>query len=301
MPFLTITHGTVSKKSNVASVSPINFGESYVEGVVGLFTASMGYVASVPDYTGLGVSDKLHPYVHAKSLAIATIDFMRASRNYCDSHNITLSDKLFLTGYSEGGYAAMATQKEIESSYSSEFTLTAVAPMSGPYNLLGTAETLLQKTEYHFPMYISYVLTAYNDIYGWDKLNLFFNDPYAAMMPGLFDGSKSIFEINDQLPDVIRDLVRSDYINSVLDSTETDLRAALAENNLLNWTPVTPMKLYHGDADSTVFYQNSLDALQHLTDNGATDIELITISGGTHETAGFPAFIGAIGWFESLR
>ena len=61
------------------------------------------------------------------------------------------------------------------------------------------------------------------------------------------------------------------------------------------------MKLYHGDADSTVFYQNSLDALQHLTDNGATDIELITISGGTHATAGFPAFVGAIGWFESLR
>jgi pimeloyl-ACP methyl ester carboxylesterase len=295
-PFLTICHGTETKRTAVASILPINSGE----GFLALVTGSLGFVTAVPDYPGLGVSTTIHPYVHAKSLALSIIDFMRAAKKYCTENGIQLDTKEFLAGYSEGGYAAMAAQKEIEESYSDEIHLTAVSPMAGPYNLIGTAEELISRSTYHVPMYLAFIVTAYDDIYGWNKLNTFFTDNYAEKMHFLFDGTHSYTEINDQLPTQINLLFRQDFLDDFNAGTESLLHPELAENTLLNWVPRTPMRMYHGDSDTTVFYQNSVDALNAFRENGAAYVELITIEGGTHHSAAVPAYMGAIEWFESM-
>ena len=113
--------------------------------------------------------------LHAESLIPGVIDLMRACRIYSSRHQITLDGRVFLTGYSEGGYATLVTQRKIELEYSQEFNLTAVAPMAGPYDLYGMMQTLFQTGEYNHTAYIAYILTAYNNIYGWDRLNDFFN------------------------------------------------------------------------------------------------------------------------------
>ncbi|TWP32708.1 alpha/beta hydrolase, partial [Xylella fastidiosa subsp. fastidiosa] len=46
--------------------------------------------------------------------------------------------KLMLSGFSQGGHTAMATQREIEAHLSNEFSLVASAPISGPYALSQT-------------------------------------------------------------------------------------------------------------------------------------------------------------------
>ena len=125
LPILSINHGTVTGRDEVASIWPTNTPE----GVTGLWMASMGYYSCLPDYPGFGVSEILHPYVHAKSLAISIIDMIRAAKQYAEKSGISLAEQLFLTGYSEGGYATLATHKEIENSYSDEFRVTASAPI----------------------------------------------------------------------------------------------------------------------------------------------------------------------------
>ena len=296
LPLVSLQHGTQTKNNLVASVSPVNS----TEGIVGLIMASMGYLVVVPDYLGFGVSNAIHPYLHAESLIPGVIDLMRACRIYSSRHQITLDGRVFLTGYSEGGYATLVTQRKIELEYPQEFNLTAVAPMAGPYDLYGTMQTLFLTGQYNHTAYIAYILTAYNNIYGWNRLNDFFNEPYSSTVQNLFDGSKTFSEVISQLPATFAALVDSNFIYSVKNGNESAFIAAMQENTLLDWKPEAPINFFHGDADDISPYQNALTAIEKLTANGGTNIQLTTIPGGTHENSGPIAIVGAIQWFESM-
>lgn len=296
LPLVSLQHGTQTKNNLVASVSPVNS----TEGIVGLIMASMGYMVVVPDYLGFGVSNVMHPYTHAESLIPGVIDLMRACRIYSSRHQITLDGRVFLTGYSEGGYATLVTQRKIELEYSQEFNLTAVAPMAGPYDLNGMMQTLFQTGQYNYTAYIAYILTAYNNIYGWDRLNDFFNAPYSLTVQNLFDGSKTFSEIVSQLPATFSALMDSNFVYNVKTGNESAFIAAIQENTLLDWKPQAPINFFHGDADDISPYQNALTAIEKLTANGGTNIQLTTIPGSTHENSGPIAIVGAIQWFESM-
>jgi pimeloyl-ACP methyl ester carboxylesterase len=296
-PLLSLQHGTVTKRDEAASVDPF----SITAGVVGVLAGSIGYISAVPDLLGFGVSQVMHPYVHAAGNNEVILDFLRAVRTYLVENGVSINDQLFLGGYSEGGYLTMALQKEMETNYSEEFSPTAVAPMAGPYDLKFTLDYLLAQGEYEWPAYAAFFLTAYNQIYQWDRLDEFFNVPYAGNMTTLFNGSYTFADINDQLPQNLTSLIHFDFISGYTHGTETEFLAAVNENTLLDWAPVAPVRLIHGDADTAVPYQNAVRALENLENSGATDIELITIAGGTHETAGLPAIIEMIQWFEEMK
>jgi predicted esterase len=297
IPIISMNHGTVTGRDEVASVWPTNTPE----GVTGLWMASMGYYSCLPDYPGFGVSEILHPYIHAKSLANSIIDMIRAAKQYTEKSGISLSEQLFLTGYSEGGYATLAIHKEIEDSYSEEFRVTASAPMAGPYDLSETVESIFQQESYPSPAYIAFFLTAYDEIYNWNRLNSFFNSPYAEMMTGLFDGSKTYAEINSQLPESINLLLRLDFVSDYLQGKETEVQAAIVENTLLNWKSSAPIRFFHGDLDKTVPIFNTTNAVASLKASGGSDIEFITIKGADHGTAGLPCIFGMIEWFNQLK
>lgn len=297
LSIISLQHGTETFSQSVASVNPAGT----VEGISGLMMASMGYLVFAPDYLGFGVSDVSHPYMHAKSLTPCIIDFIRAGKKYIANENILLNDKLFLTGYSEGGYLSLAAQKEIEENYSGEFNLTAIAPLSGPYDLKGTADSIFQNKQYSTPIYIGYLLTAYDKIYNWNRLEEMFNSPYSNRVTSLFDGSKTWSEIGTQLPSEFTDLIKTDFANSYVSGLEFEISNALADNTLLNWKPTTPIHFFHGDADDIVPFNNVLEVIESFEAIGATNIQLTTILGGTHETAGPKALIGAIEWIESFR
>jgi len=297
LPLLSLQHGTQTKRDLVASQSPV----SSVEGIVGLVSGSIGYVTVVPDYPGFGISNRMHPYLHASSLVPGVVDFMRAARSYCSSNGVALDGRIFLSGYSEGGYVTLAAQRGIEKDYSKEFNLVAVAPMAGPYDLRGTMLDILQKGVYSTPGYIAFVLTAYDKVYKWNRLSDFFKSPYASRMPGLFDGSKTWGEVVNQLPSSFSELMNPDFVARVLAGTESAVISSIEENTLLNWVPKAPLHFFHGDADDVSPYQNAVTAVATLTANGGTNIKLTTIPGGNHSTASLPSVLGAIGWFESIR
>ncbi|MBL7095149.1 prolyl oligopeptidase family serine peptidase [candidate division KSB1 bacterium] len=197
-------------------------------------------------------------------------------------------------------WVTLATHREIEQKHGTEFQLTAVAPMAGPYDMLSTAKILMGQTEYQWPYYLAFFITAYDDIYGWNRLNDIFNSPYGDMMHLFFDGTKSSSEINNSLPTKITELINQDYLSKFFNGEEPEIFAALQENNLLNWAPQTPIRFYHGDADEAVPYQNALTAVDSLRAMGGNNIELVTIANGTHESASLPSILGMLGWFEKF-
>ncbi|NOZ03656.1 MAG: alpha/beta hydrolase [FCB group bacterium] len=293
-PIVSVHHGTETKRDAVASKNPLLSFES-------ILMASTGYVTCTPDYLGLGDASGLHPYLILESSATAVIDFLRAAKIFCCQNNIKLNDQLFLAGYSEGGYVTLAVQKIIEEFHADEFTVTASAPMAGPYDLVATAYDILNRDTYAHPAYFGYIFLTYNAVYGWDRLNDIFQSPYSDSLSALFDGTRYIYEIDASLSTRIATLFDSTFIADFLSSGEQELKMALLENSPLEWSPEAPTRFYHGDADITVPYLNAVRAESLLSANGGDRVTLITIPGGTHETAAVPAMEMALAWFDSLK
>ena len=297
LAMMSIMHGTVTARDHVASVSP----ESSTEGIIGLLTASMGYITMVPDYPGFGVSQMPHPYLHAASLVPSVIDFIVATKEYCVENEVIYKDELFLTGYSEGGYLSLMVQKAIEEDYQGEFELTAVAPMAGPYDLEATFDKIFEDDAYSSPAYVAYVLTAYNRVYNWNRLNKFFKAPYAGIMNSLFDGSNSWAQVENALPETLEELMHPDFKDIYCETEGSCVLAAVKENTSLDWRPEAPVHFIHGDCDDIVFCMNANNAMEAFIANGADNILLSILPGQDHETAGPIAVSSAIAWIEDFH
>jgi hypothetical protein len=175
LPLLSYQHGTLFDYLDAPSKF---FTGEEVRGIAPIL-ASLGYVVSMPDYLGYGESENYpHPYEHSKTLASASFDMLMATKEYIENNSIPMTDKLFLTGYSEGGGATMALHRYIEEN--SDFVVTMSAPASGAYNKTAFAKDLLQRDEtLNFLPRFMWVLNTYNWVYGlnrnWDQ---FVNEPF---------------------------------------------------------------------------------------------------------------------------
>jgi hypothetical protein len=135
-PIVLYAHGTAFEKNfNIADIT----NTSNTEGALVAATfAAQGYIVVAPNYAGYDISTLgYHPFLNASQQSGEMIDALTAARTALPStyaSSTTDSGKLFITGYSEGGYVAMATERALELAGK---TVTAAAPMSGPYALEG--------------------------------------------------------------------------------------------------------------------------------------------------------------------
>jgi pimeloyl-ACP methyl ester carboxylesterase len=274
LPMLSFQHGTLRSEQDAPSYFSLT---SYLSALV---YASTGYIMVLPDYLGYGSSRHIdHPYEHGRSLATASRDMLRAVREFDErSNEFSANNKLFLTGYSEGGYATMALLKLLEEEHLSEFTVTAATAGAGAYNKSEFARHILQDdTEMRYLNSFLWVLDTYNSVYGLDRpYSYYFNDPHAEIIRkgGVFANT----ELNPG------NLFHPDFRDNLLNGSDTDFMEALADNDNFDWKPVTPLQLYHGTDDDYVFFFNSESAMEAMENRGASRVELITVEGGDHAT-----------------
>jgi predicted dienelactone hydrolase len=129
-PVVLYAHGTTEQKSyNMA-----NLRDTKEASLIAAMYAAQGFIVVAPNYAGYDVSSlSYHPYLNAEQQANDMVDSLRAARKAFTSIGAQDSGKLFVTGYSQGGFVAMATQRAMQQSYASEFKVTALGGMSGPY------------------------------------------------------------------------------------------------------------------------------------------------------------------------
>ena len=301
LPLVCYQHGTIVQTNQVPSST------LYGEAIVGLGYAGTGYAAVLPDYLGLGDSPGYHPYVHARTEATAAIDLLRAARTWCATNSIALNGQLFLLGYSQGGHAAMSLHREIETFHTNEFTITASAPMAGPYDLSGATTTdFLSTRVMPNPYYFAFLLKAYQTVYQVSSsFSNLLQAPYATTVPPLMDGGHTSAQINAALPSVPFQILKPDQIAAFRTNVVGHpLRAALRDNDLFDWTPHAPMRLYHCHADQDVLALNSTNALNRFWARGATQVQLIdpapAINYG-HSDGAVPCLSLGKTWFDSLK
>jgi hypothetical protein len=296
MPIAMYDHGTVMQKTDVPSW--LN-GES----VIPMILAEQGYYAIAPDYLGLGVSPGFHPYIHARSEAQAGIDLIFASKTFAAQNNIELNQQLFLTGYSQGGHACMATHRAIQQNYAGQLTVTASCPGSGPYNLSGIQSAGLANNSYYAdPSYIPYITMAYQSVYNnlYDTISHFLSYPWDSILPPYYNGQYSTATVDALMPHYIDSFV----VDTVLaryrtDSINDPLRIDLRDNDVYAWVPASPVQMVYCTLDEQVVYQSTTFTLNYFLTHG--DSTATAVDGGayTHENCVSPYLFNMVTYFSN--
>jgi acetyl esterase/lipase len=288
-------HGTIFARTDAPSFL------SY-EGQLGYLMAGLGFTVLMPDYVGLGTDDQhLHPYVHAQSEALAGAHLIQAVHETPNptgnSHDL---EQLFISGYSQGGHAAMALHRELQANWP-QYPVTASAPGSGPYSITGVQfpETFSSDT-YSNPSYLAYTALAWESLYGnlYEDPSEYFQEPYASQLEGLFNGVTTGPQINAALPYLTADFVQMGILDSLLTEGHPFLVAA-TDNDVYDWVPDVPLRIYYCTEDEQVFYQNALFAEEHMNGLGASEVEAINLGAYDHNGCAGQAIFGATLWFQA--
>lgn len=301
-PLTLVQHGTVPSRDAV----PSNLAGGYELGAI---LSSIGYVTVQPDYLGLGDSEGLHPYVHADSEAQAGVDMLFAAMDFLDELGVTYHDQLFVTGYSQGGHAAMAAHQLLERDYADQLPVTAAAPLSGPYSIsIATKERLLSDEAYFYPGYAAWTLLSYNEAYGlYDSLTQYMKQPYADMALAFKQEEIDLADLHlnmiEQLTiDYGAPVVKYMFQDSVIAAVATDeqhpFNIALRDNDTYDWAPQAPTRLFYCMADDQVAFTNSLLADSVMNANGGADIASRDVAPSQDHTGCIlPAGLATINFF----
>jgi pimeloyl-ACP methyl ester carboxylesterase len=127
-----LTHPTeTERKYSPSRVSPWT---PWIDGafnrVFGIIFACAGFNVVIPDYPGMGDNYQVHPYC-LKSLGKSAATMVDAVRK----EFTTDTSQTYIMGFSEGGYAALATAQYMMAHPKNKYNLKAVAALSGPYDL----------------------------------------------------------------------------------------------------------------------------------------------------------------------
>lgn len=165
-PIVLYAHGTNSDQTfNIADVT----NPSNQEGLlIAAMFAAQGFIVVAPNYAGYDISTLgYHPYLNAAQQSGEMMDILAAARTALPktfSSVTTDNGKLFVTGYSEGGYVAMATQRALQAAGA---TVTAAAPLSGPYALEALGDAILfGNVDIGSTVFLPLLTTGYQHAYG---------------------------------------------------------------------------------------------------------------------------------------
>jgi len=269
-------HGTIFSNLEAPSVAIEN--SAAPDSVGTIFTSVSGFVTLQPDYIGFGDSNNhYHPYLLEKSSANSVVDFVKAAIKFAQDNNIPViaSKDLYLTGYSQGGYVALAAQEKLEQDGS--FNLKLSIPMDGPYLLDPIANSVLNSDTIGVPSFMAATAYAYAKAYKKD-ISTLVQEPYASKLPTLFNGSLTRVEIDKQLTHktkgdggLFTDTIAANYATSWF-------KTALETNSVVDFNPQTEVKLLHCLGDDVIPYKIAQDASQGFPQqNGATNVSLIPV------------------------
>lgn len=261
--------------------------------------AAQGYAVVATDYLGYAKSNySYHPYLHADSEASSVIDSIRAARKAAPMVAATLSGKVMLTGYSQGGHSSMAAHRAIERDFPSEINVVAGAHLAGPYNLSGSFKLTNAIAGYQF--FVPFLVTAWQKVYGniYTHVTQAFKAPYSSYIETLLPNPTLNFTTlvtsgalpggPGVTPDAARDMVfQSAFILDSQTNDNSPLFLAAKKNDLLGWSPRARTLLCGGAGDPTVPPAVHRDVAQaDFSSRGLTNVTSVDVDTAIQATFG---------------
>ncbi|HEV2610319.1 MAG TPA: lipase family protein [Noviherbaspirillum sp.] len=279
-PILLYAHGTATQKSfNMADLQNTDAL------AISAFFAAQGYVVVAPNYVGYDrYRSPYHPYQNAEAQAIDVVDALRAAKSVLPTTGAAASRKLFIAGYSQGGFVAMAAHRAIERDYAGEFSVTGSMPMSGSYALTNFAKFIIDgNVNLGATTLIPLIVTSYQKSYGnlYQRPADFYELPYAATVETWFPSTldettqarlapANLFDKGDGQTFLIRSEIRNALRDDFRLNRDSPFRQAIMRNDLLNWTPRAAMALCGAARDGMVYFSNTTEAAAYFASRGVT-------------------------------
>lgn len=305
-PLVIYHHGTTSGRNAV----PSNLNTDY--SAYAAF-GSRGFVVLAPDLLGLGISRGFHPYVHRETQASASIEMLKAFNDWIENSDYAWNGKLFITGYSQGGHAGMATHWELEANYSDEIEVTAAAHLSGPYSISeAMLSNMFSEENYITIGYIPYVVLGYQEVYGdvYEELTDIFRPQFVNDILEFYNGEINLITLNVRMLFALNficgfcthpvQVFNPDFVNAMNADPDHPVRVILRDNDTYDWAPKAPTRLFYCNGDDQVPFRNSVIADSVMKSNGALDLESQDFGNLDHGACATPAITAAYDFFNSF-
>jgi hypothetical protein len=275
-----------------------------LEQIICMMYSVDGYISLFPYYYGLGGGEKEHIYQDSKTEAMAGIYMLKACREVYGKIGTSNSGQLFLTGYSQGGHASMATHKMLESGAYPEIKLTASAPMSGAYDMVGE-QSKTMFVHYDHPHYLPYLLLSYQYAYHLWPGDIYdiFKAPYNTEIKELFKQPRTLdyAYIDSVLPKIPSEMVLDSLVDVFKRDTTLAFTLKLKENGLYNWVPKAPMQLCACYGDNEVTYKNTVKAYGYMHPRTASVHERLFGKHLSHNPCAPFAILYSKFFFDNIR
>ncbi|CNI51681.1 alpha/beta hydrolase family protein [Yersinia mollaretii] len=245
LPMVSYQHGTVYGKQQVPS-----FPEQSPETALMIAQfAGQGYVVIGADYFGMGESSEPEGYMVKGSHQQASYDMLQASRAVLKQMQIS-TPKLFLAGWSQGGFVTMAFLEKLEQV--KEPVLAAVTA-SAPTDIFMTLSGFLNFPRKNDADWVPtlFILSAFSfeHYYGVPGLaRSVINDDYYEVARNAYE--KKPFNAAD-IPTDLHKLVRAEYFDPQFFAASAYGRL-IADTQAYRWVIKTPVKNYYGEADEAI-------------------------------------------------
>jgi alpha-beta hydrolase superfamily lysophospholipase len=330
VPLVVFVHGTELQRREVP------FFNRGPETRIGAMAANAcGCVVAMPDLPGMGLdpSPRPHPFCHAKALAHSVLDMIPAALASLDPAELTWDGRLFIMGYSAGGYAAMAAVREAQTNPAfSGIQVTGSACMGGPFHFSEAVRGILTDavTPFSRPYIQTYLIHAFHDLYPEEGLfaperafNASLLRPHqcGALDDGdllqWLDGALAGDAVNARIrlrlkgdpeaplcgPEVLDPQWVATYLSAKA-WPDTPVGRILRQNDLVGgWVPRSPMLLAASPADECVAGVNTAMVLKEWAREGCrTELELYPLTwrgaGLDHLKGGLMALMKAFWWIR---
>ncbi|WP_187388365.1 alpha/beta hydrolase family protein [Seonamhaeicola marinus] len=275
-------HGTIIPSADSKAEVPSNYNGSSTDddietSFIGAVMASNGYVVSLPDYVGYGETAHLeHPYTVHHELAEVSVDMIRATKNLLNALSVDFSKNVFLTGWSEGGGAGLATHKYLQLNYPKEFNIKASSLFAGPYDYFLFTSDILANNDENLDN-----LDIYNwSIYSVNKFTPSLSLTKETIWSYTVENQTQALNIPSYKPNNI-------YQPEILNPFHPEyirLTNLASNNSLINgWTPTGNLFFHSGTDDEIVPHYNSTNAHKQFELVGANS-KLYEYPGEDHYT-----------------
>jgi len=299
-PILSFQHPTITANAEAPSLAYAKLQNIPFEGIAG-----MGYIMVIADEIGFGASaDQFHPFLIKEHNVLAVIEMLKSLKNIPDGDlsGSSPNDSLFLLGYSHGGWVTMATLQELENNYLNQWNIIAAGCGAGPYCPEQVMKYALSSETYGKPFFLSYgILSFLNDGLITNNLTDFYKEPYASLMPDLFDGNKTGAEIDAQLTQINSDLYADNFLNNYPENEYENLQNALIQNETKAWLNKTPLMLSHGQNDVYIPKTVSDSIYLNFLSLGSENVSYLVVPVTDHITAAVPSIAASIIWFQTFK
>jgi pimeloyl-ACP methyl ester carboxylesterase len=291
-PMVSYQHGTVYGKGQVPSF-PEQSPETQL--MIAQF-AGQGYLVTGADYFGMGASKEPEGYLVKGSHQQATYDMLVASRAVLA--DLKLADsKLFLSGWSQGGFVTLAMLEKLEAV---GMPVKAATTASAPADAFAAFNGFL-----NFPRKIdaSWITTIF-------MLNVFSFENYHNM-PGLARSllTDETYEISRKayyrepfdpaaVPTDLRKLIRPEYFDAQFFANSAYGRL-VAETSAYRWVIRTPVRTYYGLTDEAIRIEIGQLPMTYQKAIGNDKVEAVPTGDTSHRGTFATAVPQWKAWFDA--